>query len=52
MDVSTHSRLKAAGSYEDAFSSAIEVSTHSRLKAAGTEKAVKAEEKLFQHTAA
>ena len=33
--VSTHSRPKAAGSYEDAFNSAIEVSTHSRPKAAG-----------------
>ena len=34
-DVSTHSRLKAAGDREEAVSTAIEVSTHSRLKAAG-----------------
>ena len=35
IDVSTHSRLKAAGRERPLFTNGIPVSTHSRLKAAG-----------------
>ena len=37
MNVSTHSRLKAAGAFEALVKEMDEVSTHSRLKAAGSD---------------
>ena len=51
--VSTHSRLKAAGSLVGANRSLAVVSTHSRLKAAGLGRPVDAvPTAVFQHTAA
>ena len=52
-EVSTHSRLKAAGTYETFKSIPMtEVSTHSRLKAAVAFMPLSASERVFQHTAA
>ena len=51
--VSTHSRLKAAGTEPlNPDSLAQLVSTHSRLKAAGTARKMFTNSRLFQHTAA
>ena len=51
-DVSTHSRLKAAGELIDCETGDAIVSTHSRLKAAGIEAKRKTQNERFQHTAA
>ena len=51
-DVSTHSRLKAAGFQIFAFYLKEEVSTHSRLKAAGFFFILLQLFTMFQHTAA
>ena len=51
--VSTHSRLKAAGTIESDICMIFSVSTHSRLKAAGWEDMHEwLKWKEFQHTAA
>ena len=50
--VSTHSRLKAAGTFPSAAKSWYFVSTHSRLKAAAFDVLLSACAYLFQHTAA
>ena len=52
VDVSTHSRLKAAGSRNPAHIGCKFVSTHSRLKAAGKDNQLTNVVFLFQHTAA
>ena len=52
VDVSTHSRLKAAVDKEQYQISDQLVSTHSRLKAAERSKTDKQDARLFQHTAA
>ena len=52
INVSTHSRPKAAGDREEAVSTAIEVSTHSRPKAAGEYRYGDFDNYEFQHTAA
>ena len=52
LDVSTHSRLKAAGIMTSLKVSALDVSTHSRLKAAGCVDGVIYAPYWFQHTAA
>ena len=51
-EVSTHSRLKAAGLLITRFATEIVVSTHSRLKAAGYLHTLRCLETGFQHTAA
>ena len=50
--VSTHSRLKAAGTKVSIMFYISEVSTHSRLKAAGQFLSNKSKLRAFQHTAA
>ena len=50
--VSTHSRLKAAGSGWVGLFNLASVSTHSRLKAAGTATGSQGDISAFQHTAA
>ena len=50
--VSTHSRLKAAGYEVVTVGEKGKVSTHSRLKAAGTTTCISGWPALFQHTAA
>ena len=50
--VSTHSRLKAAGSFTVKICVLFTVSTHSRLKAAGTATGSTICAPKFQHTAA
>ena len=52
VEVSTHSRLKAAGPPFIFFSSTRSVSTHSRLKAAGYISSATSIRVTFQHTAA
>ena len=53
LEVSTHSRLKAAGILASLTNIFDNVSTHSRLKAAGTAVATSIKNAgLFQHTAA
>ena len=52
IDVSTHSRLKAAGEGLAFFGAHFEVSTHSRLKAAGMWRRSLRVGLRFQHTAA
>ena len=52
VDVSTHSRPKAAGAGTGNTLTALEVSTHSRPKAAGDRHAADLLELTFQHTAA
>ena len=51
-DVSTHSRLKAAGPTASKFRARLLVSTHSRLKAAGVVDHLAVVPQVFQHTAA
>ena len=52
LTVSTHSRLKAAGSNAGCFIAFSNVSTHSRLKAAGSLINLLKPPIMFQHTAA
>ena len=51
-NVSTHSRLKAAGCWSVSVFADSVVSTHSRLKAAGTAVRILIKAAVFQHTAA